>query len=396
MKKLKGSTLHFAILISVIIFIILGLFLQLTYTFRIINSKSSVLLSNIYEAEEMIVSYTDNSKIPNFERISLKKYYWGSYERIVSTSGKKGSSFSRTALIGSEITNQLPVMYLADQNMPLVLAGKTTINGDVFIPGAYAKPGSVSGAYFRGDKLINGKIYKSEKQLPELEKAWLSYIDSLFQHKEYLGKNNQELKFQNSFLEETEIINSDNEIIDYALLGNVILKSPYPVTIKKSAKIDQALVVAPEVKVESGFKGSLHIITSKFECGSACYFQYPSSVTTIDKREDDQISEVIINANTRFEGNIISLSPEKVSDKSKGVQVRENTTVNGLIYCQGDVEFYGEMLGSLYARRIITYNKGSKYLNHLFECTISNKNLPTTFAGPVFMNSKKTIATWLY
>lgn len=395
-RKVKGSALQFAILISVLIFISLGAFLLLTYSYSTLNDRTANLLKNIYDAEEIIVTYSEGKKNRNEKDQRFEKSYWGSFEKVHSKTGKGVNSFSRAALIGSEIAEKLPVLYLEDQNMPLVVAGNTIIKGDAYIPDEFVKPGSVSGEYFQGSTLVNGRLYKSEKKLPKLEETWLKYVDSIFTIKSLTREKLERREIQNSFLNENKSFGYRNEIIDLVIRGNVIIFCPYPVVIKKLASIDQALIIAPKISVEEDFNGSLHAITSYFESGKNCHFEYPSSVTTLSEDDNKNTEDIIIGEGTMFEGNIISLDRGLGNNNLVDVKIEENSQITGFVYCQGSLEFYGEIEGSLYSENVITSEKGSKYLNHLFNCKITNENLPNAFGGPLLKDSNKTIASWLY
>ena len=395
LKKIRGSALQFTVIISVVIFIILGTFLLLAFTYSKLNDRTSNVIRNIYKAQDIIVKYSNNRLDTNQKEEKIEKTYWGGFEKVVSKSGEGIDSFLRAALLGTEISRELPRLYLADQNIPLVLAGRTKIAGDIFVPGKFVKPGSVAGEYFQGTKLVHGQVFKSQKDLPELEGGWLNYIDSIFSKKSIVQANIKEENVQNSFLQNELILVDNSGVLDYNLKGNVVLFSSKPILIKRSASIDQILIVAPKIKTESGFVGSFHAITNIFESDTDCHFEYPSSVTTL-KEDSENFNSIVIKAGTRFEGNLISLNPSNISNNSEGILINEDSEVLGFIYCEGDIEFYGKIRGSIYANKVLTEKKGSKYLNHLFSCTITDENLPITIAGPVLRDSEKTIASWLY
>ncbi|MFV8282625.1 hypothetical protein ACNKXS_13830 [Christiangramia marina] len=395
-KRIKGSALHFVVLISVLIFIILGTFLLLTYTNNLLENKASNLIENIYNAEENIVRYGEMKNFPSIRKNNIKQSYWGSFEKVISKSGEGADSFSRAALLGSEISKNFPTLYLEDHNMPLVLAGNTLIEGKVYVPGKYVRPGSVGGVYFQGPELIAGKLLESEAKLPDLDFGWLKYIDSIYNKKYAVSADIIDENFQNTFLEEKKIFSHQGGDVEFELEGNLVLFSKNPINIKKSATIDQILIIAPKIKVEAGFKGSLHAITGNFESGKDTYFEYPSSVTTFRQNENQKDTDIVLNQGTHFEGNIISLNSKTFPKKLNNIIIHDGSTVIGFIYCQGTVEFYGTLTGSLFSKNVMTAKKGSKYLNHLYNCTITNQRLSKTFGGPLLADSDKTITAWLY
>ena len=65
-------------------------------------------------------------------------------------------------------------MYLADQNKPLSLTGRTQITGNCYLPKAGVKRAYIEGKSFVGNKLINGTKYNSNKTLPPINKELIN------------------------------------------------------------------------------------------------------------------------------------------------------------------------------------------------------------------------------
>ena len=101
------------------------------------------------------------------DSISIFKYNWG----LFSVGGAMGvqrtvagrDSLKKTLLIGEGFQRgSSPALYLADRNIPLTLAGRTTVRGTAHLPAAGIKRGSANGQPFVGGSLV----YGSQKEVP--------------------------------------------------------------------------------------------------------------------------------------------------------------------------------------------------------------------------------------
>lgn len=411
-KKIKASALHFAILISVIVAIILSCFLLLTHTLSSFKIQSHKVVTNIEVSNKAFQYYfkNDNMLIDslNFEigntSVLLSKTYWGSFEKVVSIGGMGTQRFEKIALLGSYEPSTPTGMYLEDNNLPLVLAGKTHIEGTSFAPGDMIKPGNIAGNYFNGSQLINGQRHNSETSLPSLDHKWRSYVENILANK----PNNEESiigleNLKNSFFEKRIMIYSSSKIfVDHQLLGNIIVKSETEIQVSEFAELDQIILVAPKVIVDSNFRGNLHIISENVQVGKNANLNYPSSIIVIKKSPVTEFEnfemepKIIIGMNSTIEGNIIYLNTEGKGSPQPDIMLNETSVVEGNIYCQGYLDIRGTVKGSVFTKYFVAQQHGSLYINHIYNARILNEGKKPDISGLLLEGKRKNIASWLY
>ena len=108
-------------------------------------------------------------------KVSIEKKYWGAFYILSSEAKWRNKSASKSALIGANINEGEEIaLYLADQNKPLSLTGRTQITGNCYLPKAGVKRAYIEGKSFVGNKLINGTKYNSNKTLPPINKELIN------------------------------------------------------------------------------------------------------------------------------------------------------------------------------------------------------------------------------
>lgn len=410
-RKYKASALQFAILVSVIVAILLAAFLLFTFTFSSFTVKSHQVLSNIdisskgiqylqydgYDIEDSLVVSIEETPVV------LSNTYWGGFELASATAGGDKNKFKKIALLGSGWEGEITGMYLQDNSLPLVLAGNTRIEGAVFSPENIIKPGNISGNYFNGGKLVNGSRYNSKSFLSALDPKWKDYVLEM----QAFSPGSNDLvsepgSMKNSFFDKRKVIyNTEKVILDHQLLGHVIVRSETEIEISSFSELDQVLIIAPKVVVNSNFTGSLHIISEEVKVGENTKLEYPSSITVIQKpsfgKETSYGEEpkIFIGNKSIVRGNIIYLTKEE--DKSRNhVIISNDAVVEGNVYSDGYTELKGTVIGSVYTKYFVANEAGSIYINHIYNGKILTEAAKDEMAGLPFEGKSKTIAAWLY
>lgn len=411
-RKYKASALQFAILVSVIVAILLAAFLLFTFTSSSFTVKSHEVLSNIdisskgiqylqhdgYDIEDSLVVSIEETPVV------LSNTYWGSFALASATAGRDKNKFKKLALLGSGREGEVTGMYLQDNSLPLVLAGKTRIEGAVFSPGNIIKPGNISGNYFNGGKLVNGSRYNSKSFLPALDPKWKDYVLEM----QAFSPSPKDLvsepgSMKNSFFGERKVIyNTEKIILDHQVLGHVIVSSETEIEISSFSELDQVLIIAPKVVVNSNFTGSLHIISEEVKVGENTKLEYPSSITVIQKppfgKEIPYGEEpkIFIGNKSIVRGNIIYLTTEEEDKSRNHVIISNDAVVEGNVYSEGYTELKGTVIGSVYTKYFVANEGGSIYINHIYNGKILTEEVKVEMAGLPFEGKSKTIAAWLY
>lgn len=335
--------------------------------------------------------------------VKLSSTYWGSFEKVSSIGGTESKSFRKMALLGSHYEGEIPSIYLEDNQLPLVLVGNSRIEGEAFLSEKKVKPGSISGHYYNGEKLVYGKIKDSNSKLPGLEIEWRAYVKKM---QDFIPDKDELLidldNLNNSFFKERRIIYQNEKIyLDKNIKGNVIIKSESAIEISRKAQLNQVLLIAPKIIIKGGFEGSLHIIAEEIKIDENVKLLYPSSLIVMTRpgveiKNSDIIPEIEIGANSLFQGNLIFLKSSENEKINTNVLIGDKVLVEGNIYCEGYIELKGKVIGSLFTKYFVANEGGSKYINHIYNGKILTTGITPEYCGILFKGIKKKVALWLF
>jgi hypothetical protein len=421
-NKVYSGALQFTIFIGVIIALLLAglVMLQNTHTYFIEQSKATV--ENIQLANSGInhllnqkTTLKDTLTLPELtnenQKVEVQLSNWGIFEKgIVKTTHRK-KIFYKSALLGTKITKEKrPSLYLQDNYKPLVVVGKTVLKGLVYIPSQGISPGYIAGESFFGSQLVEGVIKNSIKKLPELNSMYKELGEVFennteFSEENYLGWDNTS-KIINSFLKPTKIMYQKGiiELDGTSITGNIIIKSDELVKIKKTAVLRDVIIIAPIVEIEDEVVGTFQVITNKrITVGKNCKLNYPSALVLIQEKEsvanlnsNPLDYHIQVEKNTQILGTICFLKSIKENDFKTQITLSEEAIVKGEIYCQGNLELKGKVVGSVYTEQFIVNAAGSIFINHLYNGQIVNDDFPESFSGLLFKDNLKSVAKWMY
>lgn len=411
--------MQFAILVATIIAILLGSFLTLSQTHLFFNTQSRIL-GNVIDSANAGVGYSlkkehiiaDSISIENdIYTKRIKKTSWGGYLKVNSTASAKTKSFTKTALTGSKVSDPALSIHLSEGKLPLVLVGNTIIEGDAYVSDLGIKPGIISGHYYNGKELVKGNISSGKGALPELDPVWVNDIRRL---QEYVPLNSDEVIQReainkNSFFENTHFVYDENKItLNETYIGNIIINSETEVVVTNIAQLTDVVVIAPKITIEEGFIGSASFIAEeRITLAEKVQLDYPSSLILVNTQEIEIIpvqkgdEPIFIAGNSRVAGTVIYLDEREANTNNRmnsftNVAIAPMGTVNGYVYCEGNVELMGTVTGAIYADRFLAREFGSVYINHIYNGKVLGRDLDPAFGGLPFKESNKAIVKWLY
>ncbi len=420
---LKGGALLFAIAISLIVTLIcLSLILFSSYTqlqtsryleldkLRINSTSGINLLLSSYDLprnKRVKIDLFGNST----DSLEVYKSYWGIFDLVSSRAFSHNNSFNQAAIEGHLLEESKRfAFYLADNDKPLSLCGKTVITGKSYLPKAGVKRAYIEGQYFSGDKLVNGETLNSKKVVPPLDKELMERL--AFDYKNYPSQSGirsmTELygsdSLTNSFANETMVF-YDPGAVEFKgkfISGNIIIVSDKTIIIDSDTKLFDVVITAPRVIVEENFNGTCQIIASeKIEIKKNCIFNYPSSVSLCYRgNNNDSIPDIHIEEGAAINGVVISTSTSEsagMAAKSK-IIIEKGARVNGQVYAAANVDLKGSIYGSLICRNIILSTPSAVYENHLLNATVDVSKLSRYFTGINVddIYASKKIIKWLY
>ncbi len=419
--KVKAGALQYTIFVAVVIALLVFAFISLSYTQQHFKLKATNFTKVVQQAN-LAINYAQTSTMPynevtnirfsdnELENTKILKKNWGIFDLISATSSIKKETVTKHALMGG-LNADRTALYLQDDNQPLVLVGTTRIEGKTLLPKQGVKRGTIAGNAYAGSQLVYGSVGPSRNKLPVLENR--HYLKQLTRGS-IQSENNTMLELK----EDSRIVNSFGEVaqaffsdisIDLKsveLIGNIIIKSNTRITVYDDAILKDVILVAPKINIVSGFEGSFQAFASdEIIIGKNCKLIYPSSLTVYDKEvntevtpntRNDVFSKVEVQAGAKIEGVVAYLSDSKRNNYKPQIVLEESAFVTGEVYCKGNVELKGTVIGSVFTKGFIANQFGSIYQNHVYNGKILSADFPIQYSGLLFEKNTKNIAKWLY
>ena len=402
MKKLKASSLFYALLISVLIatlssgLISMAVFNRHILTMdnlehRLINNTHSALNllledSNYYD-EPIVIDLFEEQK----DSVLIRKIKWGLLE-VIAVEAFHSTSFSkkykrRTALIGSRPEDwENAALYLADNNKSLILAGQTQINGTAFRPKSGIKSGIVNGQSFGSTVLVNGEQKNSAATLPKTDiKRW----------KEFYNETNQLVEVNalrdttHDFFQRTLVVKDSLFLIQNEIKGNCIFIADSLIYVDQNSTLEDIILIAPYIVFGEGVTGSCQAFAQKeLIVSSNCHLKYPSILGLFPKEKSIYKNEIEIGEHSTIEGLILAETANDLKHQSK-VILKKNSLCKGQVYANGVIDIKGEVWGNLACNSFYLRAGTSSYVNHLWNVKLDANARPNKYLNPFFLNKKK-------
>ncbi|MEM9821102.1 MAG: polymer-forming cytoskeletal protein [Bacteroidota bacterium] len=408
---LEAKALVYAIVVALLIAIMSSLLVSLSYMQRlqqIDQFDQERQMRNVQSGIALLMDgendYASPALIDLFGKgedwLLLGKKDWGlfsaAYVRAVLQNQYGNDTLSKMMLLGQ--TNQhFPeeALYLVDLNKPLGLAGNTQIKGKAFLPKAGVKRASVGGQGYLGSQLIYGVQQKSRSQLPVLKKEKINFLLQQLQGLETHTMLPEVL--DHPFWEEPLLFQSGNLYLDqHRLKGNLIVYSTDTLYVGASAQLEDLLLCAPTIIIQSGFSGSLQAFAfDHLHVEANCQLTYPSVAGTL-RQSEAQITRLTIGEQSRVEGMVFSYEAKYFRQGAK-IQIQQGAKITGQVYASGVLELAGTVYGNVSCKQFFLRAGGGTYDNHLLNAVIDRSRLPKHFVGPQSTKQGKTqeIAKWI-
>ena len=422
--KIKSGALQFTVFVAVLIALLLAGLILYAYTFIYMKEQSKGAIENI-QLGDVGIQYLLDQKEMNADTIQINftkkenqtiKIYlsqWGIFQKGITVTQFRKKIFTKTALIGSLIkVSDSPTLFLQETHNGLTVVGNTIIRGNAYLPTQGVNSGYIAGNSYYGSQLIYGSIKRSTSELPKIEKSALAGIE--FYLKEYKPVNQEEyidlrsgVRIINSFKTTTKgYYSTDPIVIENKLIaGNIIIKSEKSIKIKKTAILRDIILIAPIIEIEDEVTGNFQAIASKkITLGKNCNLHYPSALLLFqdNKTNPDETSnipfdnQIYINTGTVVKGSILYFQTKETPDFKTQVVLEQESKIMGQVYCNGNFELKGTVFGSVYTKQFVANQSGSIFMNHIYNGTIENENIPLIYGGILMDQEPKTVLKWLY
>lgn len=417
---LKAGSLVYAIIIALIIaltsssLIVYAYYSSVTAEFyldkeRVIrNARSGInlLLSRNAQAQQTVegVDLFGEGR----DSVLIQRKNWGAFEVLVSTGVSKHNQFTFTAFAGDNFSDDTTVaLYLSDMDRPLSLCGKTVLKGTCFLPKAGTKRAYIEGQNFVGAKLVDGTVHPSKQGMPELNKVLLDEIVKLFKQ---LPETDSLVLVDEAELPDSIIhpfsknamwLYSGGELRleNHFIQGNVGVVSARKLIVESTARLEDVVLIAPEIEFKDGFEGNVQVFASDtVMVGKKCKLHYPSVIGLIRVEKSVDIPSLVIDEGTEINGVVFAWEEKMDIRKQMRIVLKKESLVNGHVYSSGLIDLQGSVYGSVACNKFILSTPSSVYENHLLNAVIDRSKLSKYFVGINLLarESNKKVIKWIY
>lgn len=416
----KAGALLYSLSIALLIGLLSSSLILYSYFIRISLQQNFDIVRlhiNTNSAMQLLLATPENILFDNTTEIdlfgegndivTLKRKLWGAFEIAVSNAVVGKFSSTRAAIIGATLHNDSKIsLYLADEDKPLSLCGNTVIKGICYLPKAGVRRAYVEGQSFSGDKLIDGEVKDSKRELPPINKTMiennLAYLNGKYNDFDSLAefeKVRDSSIIVHSFSQRTLLIGSKGKIIlhNQNYSGNIIIASKEAVFIGSGCVLDNVIVYAPFIEVENNFIGStqLFAIDSLF-IGKNTKLKFPSVVGLISKGATD--AKLLIGEGAESSGVVFAYREKNDTKIPFLFSIGKDAIIKGQVFSNGAVDLKGNIHGNITCEKFILSTPSSVYENHLLNVTIDYSLLSPYFVGVNLSSNSdnRKIVKWLY
>lgn len=410
---LKASALYLVVVIALIIAVFCASLITVAAFYRQEHQKSSRyvrLLANLESAQALILSqnyqfYDRDNKIDLFEEqndsVLLRKEHWGLFDLGMVNAFSQADTLKKSFLIGLDASDDQSAIYLADEDRPLSVSGKTQIVGTVELPKAGIKQAYVDSRPYEGRELVKGAIRESGRYLPEMNKELIGQLeDSLKDTSEsdlVSGAPNR----QSFFLPLKKIrISKGSAMVDGSYSGKIMILCDTVLTIKKEARLSDVLVFAQGIVVEKGFRGRCQLFArDSVVSNGSVHFDYPSVIGVLSKGKGAIQPKIVLGDDSRFSGVLFTHEPDR-SDLQTQISLGKNSKVMGEVYASGFIKLEKPVVieGKATCNRFIIQTPATLYENYLIDISINRKKRSLYYLTSSLLNTSskdQRVLTWL-
>ena len=393
-RRIKGSSLLLAMVVSLLIVMTLLAFMMLyeyNRYFLFEGNKSSELIHNINSARNLLEMHPNEFPFgtktldlfgQEKDSVAIERKEWGLLDSWFLTAFTGRHTLQKAYLSGEHPGGDSLALYLAGNNRPLSLCGKTLIRGDVKLSKQGVKRAYIEGQNFVGTRLVHGVVGQSTTALPELNedldgriKSWSGGSFNEVNTLQHLNELNAIKGKADSCL----LVRAKQEVV---LSGGqdlawTIIYSGTKIKVG-NCSMENCILVAPEIEIFTPFRGSVQCFaTRKVNIGEGVRLDYPSNIvlsTTAAK------SEVNIKESATVDGGILVIMQNKFPQKNWArLNLEKKSLVRGRVYVDGIVQQKGNIIGSLTTRLFYLKTPSSVYENHLLNVSIDRSLLPHNY-----------------
>lgn len=401
MKKLKASSIYYALFLSIVIAIVLGSMVlfsgmnrQLATRFDVEEIVRDNAISGIEYAQANFEELPNNEKVDlrlfgeGIDSVSITKKQWGAFTILESTANHKNISNTKIALTGQRNTIDEPNLFVADQGRPIALCGDTRIEGTAFLPQSGLKRAYIEGKNYTGSQLFYGTNLPSERNLPPINEKFIEQLNQV--SGELLPWDKEADSIHVSFAEAAQHFISDDIISlqNMMITGQIMIEAKDSIYVAANTNLKNIILKSKVIYIEKGFSGTLQIFASeKIILEEEVVLLYPSVLGLVEEEFPKEANaEITLGERSQVIGSVFLYSKDENFRLPVQLNIAKEAAIDGFVYCRGKTQHRGIVNGHLYTDKFYLKTASSTYENHLLDAQILNR-LPEDF---IYINLLKS------
>ncbi|MCG8577757.1 MAG: hypothetical protein MI810_22945 [Flavobacteriales bacterium] len=390
---IRSSAIYYALFLSIIMGVILGsmvllsalnkeLAMKLELPARLMeNAESGMAYAMVNHAElengqQLAISLFDGE----MDSVTLSKKYWGALTILQAKAHHKGQFFERTCIAGIEQKKEDVNLYVVDNGRQISIAGETRLEGNCYLPSGGLKRAYIAGENYKGSQLLYGSRFKANRSLPAINQELIEKLTP--PQANIISWEEAQDSMVVNFSETPQQFISDGTIsIDHHYLkGAIWIEAKDSVFIGRDCQIEEAVIKAPIIFVESGFRGNVQLLaTKRITLEEEVLLEYPSVMAVVEESANNkQPAEIEVGEGTQVIGSVFMVREGFDQRNMPLLSIAKEAEIDGLVYCQGKTELKGTVNGSLYTQKFYLKTQSSSYENHILNGQVLDQ-LPAEF-----------------
>lgn len=314
-----------------------------------------------FMADSTVLLFADDSS----SLVNCRKKRWGLYEVVEIRSGK----WNAFRLFGkAHESSWQAALYVPDNKKALSVSATCLPEGRICLPRNGITYTQVRSEYFNTPPVPPERIMTSEEQFPAFDLETMKAMEELFvlsREKSSCIKS----PYRQSFGETVSFFRVGEIVSGLSLQGHIVLCSEQRIHINAGNDLQDIIVMAPSVEIETGFRGRLQVFSKDtiilgsqvcLEAGSGLWMEGDNPERIVYLGENCEVNGyVIVNGGSDKSGNVAAHYHQSM-----------DTKVRGLVYVDGIAELHGIVNGSLYARELYYFAPEGYYSGLLYQTTV--------------------------
>ncbi|HXB10134.1 MAG TPA: hypothetical protein VNW04_23585 [Puia sp.] len=426
--RLKAHALFITVVLSLVIGIFCSMLLLLGYHRMRIDAvvgRDARLRRDLRSAIDMVLA--DSAIILASQEDTLDLYgegrdtvivgksNWGLFSIARVSAVRGGKSSARLFFFGQAADTPLDgCLWLAEHQTPLSLVGYARLKGDAHIPKGGLRPAYIDQRGFAFPQLIIGNTNNSGDSLPPIDPRLLALLSPLAAYPPSAKVSSSPIDASPSPVERSLVPDSlERSFADTAITvhrkdpillsscnlnGHIIIASDSMIRVSPGAVLENVILSAPVIRLDSGWSGSLQAIASdSIIIQNNCHLKYPSALVLLKIRGLTTQPRIILGDGCILDGVILTHTSLQKDMEQTYVEIGKNSLLNGWVYAAGFVFLKGEVHGAVMADHFLFKSLPTVYVNYLVDAGIDRSALSPWFTGPhIFNNDRQSrIVQWV-